>query len=132
MAEGCCCTMKKHNDKDLAFRDASRRLNHELDICEVIKTIRVSRLLAKTQTTSQQRELVKYLNKYTAKPTEINQETDAQLTDQSDFVNKGSVEHKKCQSRWANETQETIVRELTENFHVEARVVDDIDERIQK
>jgi len=48
-AEGCC---GKYGKDDLEFKDASRRLGHELDICEVIKTIRVSRLLAKTQTTS--------------------------------------------------------------------------------
>lgn len=51
MAENWCCQnlcARKHNASDLTFRDASRKLNHELDVCELIKTIRVSRLLAKT------------------------------------------------------------------------------------
>ena len=60
----------KHSDDDKLFVDATKKLDHELDICEILKFIRITKLVVQLYTKGRQRELVKFFDHYTVKMNE--------------------------------------------------------------
>jgi hypothetical protein len=53
-----CCYKEKRNDR--LWKDASAKLNKEIDVIEIIKSLRILKCIMTAQMTRQQREMVKF------------------------------------------------------------------------
>ena len=61
MKSKCC----KASHKDLMLQDAGKKLHNELDIEDIIRTLRITKFIASVLTDQRQRKIVKYFDEYT-------------------------------------------------------------------
>ena len=64
----CCCRRPKPSKQMRQYNIATKKLYHEIDLLEVVKTLRIARFLTSLHMTTDQRELVKFMQAYCINP----------------------------------------------------------------
>ena len=64
----CCCCRPKSKREDFLWGTATKKLNEELDVLEIIKKLRVSQFAADVVLKPRQRDLVNFFQDYNLEP----------------------------------------------------------------
>ena len=64
----CCCCRPKSKREDFLWGSATKKLNEELDVLEIIKKLRVSQFAADVVLKPRQRDLVNFFQDYNLEP----------------------------------------------------------------